>query len=66
VVGHPRFPNPRMLKVKEFAELLGVSADLIESQCRANAIPHIRLGRRILIPEDAVTTMLGEQGWVRA
>lgn len=58
--------HPQMITVKEFAHRLGVSTDLVERQCDKNTIPHIRLGRRILIPEDAVTVMLGEKGWVRA
>lgn len=37
-------------RVAEVAQILGVSTDKVYELVRANIIPHIRLGRRIIIP----------------
>ena len=57
---------PQLISIKEFASRLGVSRDLIEDQCHKNTIPCVPIGKRLLIPEDAVETMLAKRGWVRA
>lgn len=36
--------------VPEVAQLLGLSIDKVYELVRANIIPHLRLGRRIIIP----------------
>lgn len=45
--------------VPEAAEVLRVSADLIYKLVRTGEIPHRRLGRRVLIPKDALHELLG-------
>lgn len=45
--------NPRMT-VAEIAELLGVSTQTVYDYAGFGKIPHIRLGRRLVFPRDAV------------
>ena len=56
---------PGFLSVKEFAARNGISEHLVEKCVRENTLPHARLGRRILIPADALDQLLSENGWVR-
>ena len=44
--------------VSEAARALGVSRTFIYELARQNAIRHIRLGKRVLIPRDTVCEML--------
>lgn len=46
------------LTVDEAAEALGVSRGLAYEAVRQGEIPSIRVGRRILVPRQALTRML--------
>lgn len=56
---------PQMLSIKAFAKLCDVSEWLIEQACKSNELPHARIGRRILIPEDALLRQIEGRGWKR-
>lgn len=50
------------LTVEEAGTLLGISRSLaFEAVCQ-NRIPHIRIGKRILVPRVALEKMLAEAG----
>lgn len=44
--------------VKEAAQVLGVSTDIIYDLCSRSELPHRRLGRRIVIPKIALEEWL--------
>lgn len=46
------------LTVEEFAAAVGISRNLAYDGVRSGAVPHIRVGRRILIPRIAVERWL--------
>ncbi len=46
------------LSVEEAAELLGISKGLMYEAVRMGQIPHIRIGRRVIIPRLALLKML--------
>ena len=48
------------LTVTEAAQLLGISRGLAYEMARQGNLPSIRFGRRILIPRNALSRMLGE------
>ena len=47
------------ITVDECAQLLGISRGLAYEQVRQGIIPHVRFGRRIVIPVVALEKMLG-------
>lgn len=49
------------LEVKEVADYLGVSSDLIYRLVREKAIPHFRLGRRVLFKKEIIDRWIEEQ-----
>ena len=49
---------PRTLSMPETARLLGVSEWLVKRAVREGALPSLRLGRRVLIPRDALQEWL--------
>ena len=54
-------PEPlprRTYTVREVATSLGVGTRHIERSCQNGEIRHLRLGRRILIPADALDELL--------
>ena len=51
-----------VMTVDEFAKQAGVSRSLAYEACRSGQVPHLRLGRRILIPADAVQRMFERAG----
>jgi excisionase family DNA binding protein len=52
-------PLPRRTyTVREVAASLGVGTRHIERLCQAGELRHLRLGRRILIPADALDALL--------
>jgi excisionase family DNA binding protein len=53
-----RRQNQRTLSVTQAAEKLGVSRNLAYEAIKAGQIPHIRIGRRILVPEAALERLL--------
>ncbi len=50
--------QPLVLTVEEAAALLRVSRGLAFAAVRAGTIPHLRIGRRILIPRSALYDLL--------
>ena len=56
-----RRESQRTFSVSEAAEKLGVSRNLAYEAIKAGQIPHVRIGRRILVPEAALERMLGER-----
>lgn len=49
---------PPILTVEQAAEVLCISRGLAFTAVRTGDIPHVRLGRRILVPRDALRDML--------
>ncbi|HVF04280.1 MAG TPA: helix-turn-helix domain-containing protein [Frankiaceae bacterium] len=49
---------PPILTVEQTAKLLGISRGLAFAAVRAGEIPHVRIGRRILIPRDRLRALL--------
>jgi excisionase family DNA binding protein len=48
--------------VEQAAEALGISRPTAYEAIGTGEIPHIRIGRRILIPKSALDKMLAEAG----
>ncbi len=61
VPAEPQPAGPR-LSVAQTAELLGVSRWLVQQAVRDGSLPHVRLGRRILIPRARVLAWLDGPG----
>jgi excisionase family DNA binding protein len=56
----PALPdNAHVLTVDEAATLLRISRGLAFAAVRTGTLPHLRIGRRILIPRTALNTLLG-------
>jgi excisionase family DNA binding protein len=54
-------PTPlprRTFTVREVAESLGVSTRHVERLCQGGDLRHLRLGRKLLIPADALDALL--------
>ena len=49
------------LTVGEVAEYLGLSKDMIYKMTREQAIPHIRIGRRLVFKLDSIEKWLSEK-----
>lgn len=49
-----------VLTVEEAARLLGISRALAYELVARRQLPHLRLGRRIVIPRRALEALLGE------
>jgi excisionase family DNA binding protein len=56
--------RPRLtVTVREAAELVGISRTLAYELIARGELPHLRLGRRILVPRRAIEELLhGDQG----
>lgn len=53
---------PRLLTVKQLADLTGLPVWRIHQMCSENtAPPHLRIGKTIRFPEDAVVAWIQEQ-----
>ena len=52
---------PAILTVEQAAAVLCISRGLAFAAVRAGDIPHVRFGRRILIPRDALRDMLASR-----
>lgn len=50
---------PPILTVEQTAKILGISRGLAFAAVRNGEIPHVRIGRRILVPRDRLRQMLG-------
>ena len=51
----------RVVSVREAAKILGIGRDSAYAACRKGEIPTIRIGRRLLVPIDALERMLQGQ-----
>ncbi len=51
-------PEKLAYSLTEAAELLGVSRSTLHRAVRAGAVPHVRIGRRIVIPAKALEDWL--------
>jgi excisionase family DNA binding protein len=51
-------PDRLTLTVEETAEILGISRALAYEAVRRGEIPHLRIGRRIVVPVVAVTRLI--------
>jgi excisionase family DNA binding protein len=51
--------SPLVLTVDEAAKILRISRGLAFQAVRAGALPHIRIGRRILIPRAVLINLIG-------
>ena len=54
----------KTLTVEEFAKLAGIHRGRAYDGVRRGTIPHVRVGRRILIPADALDRMFDRAGEV--
>lgn len=50
--------DKQVYTVEEVAEILGVSRNTAYEGIKTNAIPHLKLGRRIVIPVQALNSLL--------
>jgi len=50
---------PLTLTVEEAARALGISRTLAHEAARSGALPCIRIGRRLLVPREALDRLLG-------
>jgi excisionase family DNA binding protein len=50
---------PRLLKVREVAERLGVSTATVYALCKRGALRHVRVANAIRVPEAALLAFLG-------
>ena len=53
--------NKLLLSVCEVAQLLGIGRNLAYELVREKRLPHIRLGRRILIPRQTLSRWLSNE-----
>ncbi len=58
----PGSPGRLTMTVEEAAAALGISRAFAYEAVTRNEIPHVRIGRRILIPRAALERMLGDAG----
>jgi excisionase family DNA binding protein len=49
---------PPILTVEQTAKVLGISRGLAFTAVRNGEIPHVRIGRRIIVPRDALREFL--------
>jgi excisionase family DNA binding protein len=54
--------NRLTFTVEETAQLLGLSRNSAYQACLLGHLPHLRVGKRILIPRVAIERMLAEAG----
>lgn len=50
----------KLLTVTQLCELLQVKKDWVYDQVQAGQLPHVRIGRHLRFPEDAI------QEWIRS
>lgn len=50
--------DKQVYTVEEVAAILGVSRNTAYEGIKTNAIPHLKLGRRIVIPAQALNSLL--------
>ncbi|MBH0228834.1 helix-turn-helix domain-containing protein [Halobacillus yeomjeoni] len=49
------------LTIQEFSDYMGISVDLAYKLCRENEIPHVRIGRRILLDKITIDRWFSEK-----
>jgi excisionase family DNA binding protein len=49
------------LTVKEVANYLGVHTDTIYTMVKANQVPHLKVGKRILFTQESIELWMTEQ-----
>ena len=49
----------KTLTIKEAAEVLGIGRGLAYRMAESGSIPTLRLGRKLLVPRQALTQLLG-------
>lgn len=54
--------QPLTLSVEEAARLLGISRTLAYDLVRRGELPRLRLGRRVVVPRQALQDMIGGAG----
>ena len=52
--------GPKVVSVPQAALMLGIGRGLAYELCRTGVMPHLRLGRRIVVPMAALDQMLSE------
>lgn len=52
---------PMALRPREAAKVLGIGARLLWSETNAGRIPHVRIGRAVIYPLDALREWLAAQ-----
>lgn len=53
---------PLVLRVEEAAGVLGLSTSSTYQAIRTGALPGVRVGRRLVVPRDALRRLLEENG----
>ncbi len=56
--------HPLTLSVEEAAQLLGISRTLAYELVRRGDLPRLRLGRRVVVPRQALQDLIGRAGQV--
>jgi excisionase family DNA binding protein len=51
----------KTMTVKEVAEFIGVSKDLIYELVRTKQVPHVRIGKRIIFNQESLENWLIKQ-----
>lgn len=54
----PSEPRPRVVNLKEAARLLGVSSHTIRAYVNRRKIASVKIGRRVLIPMEAINELV--------
>ena len=52
--------EPKVVSVPNAAVILGIGRNHAYELCRTGVLPHIRLGRRIVVPAAALDRLLAE------
>ena len=63
---HAKQREPRMVKVREAARLLGITELSVRAAIHRGSIPAVRLGRQLLIPRHAIEAILSPAGQVHS
>lgn len=61
--------GPRLtLSVREAAEVLGISAELVYEQAKRDELPTVRVGRRVRVPVRPLLNLVGMswEDWLAA
>ena len=53
---------PRLLSIRDAADALGVGRSTIYTEMDAGRLRSVKVGRRRLIPSDAILTVIGDAG----